>query len=231
VAHLSNWDIILRLVVAALVGGAIGFERETDGQDAGLRTHMMLALGAAVFGVISVGAWDHFQRSANSSVLRIDVTRVASYVPAGIGFVGGGVIVKHAGSVKGLTTAASLWVAGAVGLAAGVGYWFPAAASTLIGFAALAARVPLRRAIGYVSARRATRLTIVLDDNAKPGPVVDALRSLPTVPSQIDIGPGEENGHLEIAAKFSARDHADISALVRELGDLDEVRTVNLGRV
>jgi putative Mg2+ transporter-C (MgtC) family protein len=152
-ADLSNWDIIGRLLLAALVGGAIGFERETDGQDAGLRTHLMLALGAAVFGVVSVGAWDHFNTGTQNSIFRADVTRVASYVAAGIGFVGGGAIVKHAGSVKGLTTAASLWVAGAVGLAAGVGFWLPAVAGTVIGYLSLAARVPLRRIVQYVSDR------------------------------------------------------------------------------
>src|SRR5689334_8784303 len=170
-AHLSNWDIIGRLLLGALVGAAIGFERETDGQDAGLRTHMMLALGAAVFGVISVGAWDHFQTKSANSIYRVDVTRVASYVAAGIGFVGGGAILKHAGSVKGLTTAASLWVAGAVGLASGVGFWLPAVAGTVIAFISLVARMPLRRAIDYVEARRSGRLTIVLDEDANAGDV------------------------------------------------------------
>jgi putative Mg2+ transporter-C (MgtC) family protein len=257
VAQLSNWEIIGRLLLAAVVGGAIGFERETAGQDAGLRTHLMLALGAAVFGEISVGAWDHFQTGTQNSIFRADVTRVASYVAAGIGFVGGGVIVKNAGSVRGLTTAASLWVAGAVGLAAGVGFWLPAVAGTAIGYLSLATRRPLRpaipylsyrraragplvraeraptrrpmrRAIRYVSYRRAGAVTIVLDDDADPGQVVDALRALPVTPRKVSVGEGEQNGNVEIAAEFSPRDQDELSEVMREIGSRRDVRSVRV---
>jgi putative Mg2+ transporter-C (MgtC) family protein len=227
VADLSNWDVIGRLLLAALVGGLIGFERETAGQDAGLRTHLMLALGAGVFGVISVGAWDHFQASTNATNFRADVTRVASYVAAGIGFVGGGAIVKQAGSVKGLTTAASLWVAGAVGLAAGVGFWVPAVAGTVIGYLSLATRRPMRRLIRYVSNRRAGAVTIVLEDGAVPGDVVDALRQLPAPPTRITVGEGEEDRSVEISAEFATNDRDEILEFVREIAERDDVRTVN----
>jgi putative Mg2+ transporter-C (MgtC) family protein len=228
VAELSNWDVIGRLLLAALVGGVIGFERETDGQDAGLRTHMMLALGAAIFGVVSVGAWDHFQAPTDDTNFRADVTRVASYVAAGIGFVGGGAILKHAGSVKGLTTAASLWVAGAVGLAAGVGFWFPAVVGTAIGSLSLALRVPMRRLIRYVSDRRAGAVTILLDDRADVGDVVDALRRLPVAPMHLSVGPGERDSGLEIFVDFGKRDRDDVWRIVREIASREDVRSVNV---
>ena len=94
-------DVIVRLVVAALLGGALGAEREFDGQDAGLRTHLLLCLGAALFGVTSVGAFADFAGDPNETNIRIDVTRIASYVAAGIGFIGGGTILKHRGTVTG----------------------------------------------------------------------------------------------------------------------------------
>jgi putative Mg2+ transporter-C (MgtC) family protein len=227
VADLSNWDVIGRLLLAALVGGLIGFERETAGQDAGLRTHLMLALGAGVFGVISVGAWDHFQASTNATYFRAEVTRVASYVAAGIGFVGGGAIVKNAGSVKGLTTAASLWVAGAVGLAAGVGFWVPAVAGTVIGYLSLATRRPLQRLIRYVSDRRVGSVTIVLERDADPGAVVDALRERALPPMRISVGEGEEHGSIEISAEFASNDRGEILEFVHEISERDDVRTVN----
>jgi putative Mg2+ transporter-C (MgtC) family protein len=227
-AHLSNWDVILRLLLAALVGGAIGFERETDGQDAGLRTHLMLALGAAVFGVVSVGAWDHFQTQTQNSIYRVDVTRVASYVAAGIGFVGGGAIVKNAGAVRGLTTAASLWVAGAVGLAAGVGFWLPAVAGTVIGFVSLAFRRPMRRAIEFVSARRSSGMTIVLSRDADVGHVVDAIRAMAVSPKQIMVGDGENDDAIEIAVRFSPRDRPEIEQALRELAEVDDIRAINV---
>ncbi|MCU1429000.1 MAG: hypothetical protein JWL83_3000 [Actinomycetia bacterium] len=229
-AHLSNWDIVGRLALAVLVGGAIGFERETDGQDAGIRTHMMLALGAAVFGVISVGAWDHFQTQTSNSIFRVDVTRVASYVAAGIGFVGGGAILKHAGTVTGLTTAASLWVAGAVGLSAGVGFWLPAVAGTVLASLALMARFPLRRLVAYVSARRTGRVTILLDRDGDPSRVVDLLRSLPDKPTNIEIGTGENEEQLEIAVRFVVNDADRLMTLAGDLAGLDDVREVNVGR-
>jgi len=228
VAQLSNWEIIGRLLLAALVGGAIGFERETAGQDAGLRTHLMLALGAAVFGEISVGAWDHFQTATQNSIFRADVTRVASYVAAGIGFVGGGAIVKSAGSVRGLTTAAPLWVAGAVGLACGVGFWLPAVAGTVVGLLSLTLRRPLRRAVRYVGARRSGTVTIVLDHDADPGRVVDALRSLPNPPARVMLGHGEDDDQVEIEAVFTPRDRDDLSELVRDIGTRPDVRTVRV---
>jgi putative Mg2+ transporter-C (MgtC) family protein len=227
-AQLSNWDIIGRLLLAAVVGGAIGFERETDGQEAGLRTHLMLALGAAIFGEISVGAWDHFQTGTQNSIFRADVTRVASYVAAGIGFVGGGAIVKNAGSVRGLTTAASLWVAGAVGLACGVGFWLPAVAGTAIGLLSLATRLPLRRALRFVGARRGGAVTVVLEYHADPGRVVDALRSLPHAPTRVTVGMGESDDRVEIAAVFSPHDRAEIANLVRDIGSRDDVVSVNV---
>jgi putative Mg2+ transporter-C (MgtC) family protein len=211
-AHLSNWDIIGRLLLAAVVGGAIGFERETAGQDAGLRTHLMLALGAAIFGEISVGAWDHFQTPTANSIFRADVTRVASYVAAGIGFVGGGAIVKSAGQVRGLTTAASLWVAGAAGLGAGVGFWLPA----------------MRRLIQYVGTRRIGAATIVLDDDADPGRVVDALRALPNPPTKIRLGAGEDDDNVEIEAEFGLRHADEVAEFLQTIGARPDVKAVNV---
>jgi putative Mg2+ transporter-C (MgtC) family protein len=227
-AELSNWDILGRLLLAALVGGAIGFERETDGQEAGLRTHLMLALGAAVFGVISVGAWDHFHDSTGQSNFRADVTRVASYVAAGIGFVGGGAIVKTAGGVRGLTTAASLWVAGSVGLAAGVGFWVPAVAGTVIGYLSLTTRRPLRALVQYVSGRRPGGVTIVLQTDADAGAVVDALLELPIAPTRVGIGTGHQDQHTEVVADFAHRNRDDILSVMKGLASRDDVRSVHV---
>lgn len=136
-------DVIVRLVVAALLGGALGAEREFDGQDAGLRTHLLLSLGAALFGAISVGAFADFAGDPNETNIRIDVTRVASYVAAGIGFIGGGTILKHRGTISGITTATSLWTTAAVGLAMGVGFWVGALTATALALVALRGLKPV----------------------------------------------------------------------------------------
>src|SRR5579884_2809490 len=93
--HLTPGTTALRLGAAALFGAVIGFEREVDGHDAGLRTHVLLALGSALFGALSVGAFGEFVAPRNATDLSIDPTRIASYVAAGVGFLGGGVILKR----------------------------------------------------------------------------------------------------------------------------------------
>src|SRR3954468_10214820 len=120
-AHLSTLVVIGRLAAATGLGLLPGIERELDGHEAGMRTHALLALGAALFGTISVGAFDEFIGSSASNV-SFDPSRVASYVVAGVGFLCAGTILKrdNEAKVKGLTTAASLWVAAAAGLAAGL---------------------------------------------------------------------------------------------------------------
>lgn len=118
----AEWEIVARLGVACLLGGLLGVEREAKGSEAGLRTHMLLSLGAAVFALASVTGFDSFIESGPSNV-RVDPGRIASYVAAGVGFIGGGAILKRDDHVRGLTTAASLWCAAAIGVACGLGLW------------------------------------------------------------------------------------------------------------
>ena len=116
--------VALRLVVAALLGGALGWERERLGKPAGLRTHMLVALGAALFVVASV----------ESGAPVADTTRVVQGIATGIGFVGAGAIIKQTseGDVVGLTTAAGIWLTAAVGVAVGLGrMWIPVLGTTL----------------------------------------------------------------------------------------------------
>ena len=111
-------ELIFRLIVSALLGGMIGFEREYREKAAGFRTHFLVALGSALFMIISVYGFDGTLISDNH---RLDVSRIAAQVVTGIGFIGAGVIVFQKNSVKGLTTAASVWVTAAIGLACGSG--------------------------------------------------------------------------------------------------------------
>lgn len=137
-------EVGLRLVLAMLAGGLIGFDREAEGKDAGVRTHMLLALGAATFGVISVAGFGEFEGDPTETNVTIDVTRVASYVAAGVGFLGGGTILKNADRIQGLTTAGSLWAVSAIGLAAGVGFLAAAVVGTVLAGATLLAEGPVR---------------------------------------------------------------------------------------
>lgn len=141
----------MRLLVAASLGGLLGLQREQHGRSAGLRTHMLLSLGAALFAVVSVSGFDDFLVDDRGSTnVTFDPGRIASYVAAGVGFIGGGTILKRQreGDVKGLTTAASLWVAAAIGVACGLGVWVAPVVAAAIALVSLAVLHPLSERIG-----------------------------------------------------------------------------------
>jgi putative Mg2+ transporter-C (MgtC) family protein len=123
-------QVALRLVVAALLGAAIGFEREFHGHPAGMRTHLLVSLGSAAFTVLSIFAFA--TAGAPSGSAPTDPSRIAAQIVSGIGFLGAGAILKYGSSVRGLTTAASLWATAAVGMAAGAGAWLAALVTTIL---------------------------------------------------------------------------------------------------
>ncbi|MGH3045357.1 MAG: MgtC/SapB family protein [Gaiellaceae bacterium] len=123
------WDILIRLLVAAALTGAIGLERELRDRAAGLRTHMLVGVGSALFTIVSAYGWGDFQFSTAEGVV-FDPTRIAAQIVTGIGFLGAGAIIRQGLSVRGLTTAAGLWVVAAIGMAAGAGYYSAALIAT-----------------------------------------------------------------------------------------------------
>lgn len=118
-----DWVLIFRLVAAGFLGGLIGLEREFRAKEAGVRTHFIVALGSALFMIISEFAFDGKQH---------DAARVAAQVVSGIGFIGAGVIIFQRNVVRGVTTAAGLWVAAAIGLACGDGMYPVAIAASVL---------------------------------------------------------------------------------------------------
>jgi len=114
-------DMMIRLLLSVIFGGSIGYVREIKKKAAGLRTHMLVCLGSALFTIVSI----YMGGSA-------DPTRIAASVVTGIGFIGAGAIFQTGGSVRGLTTAASIWVCAAIGLAVGAGYYDIATFSTIL---------------------------------------------------------------------------------------------------
>lgn len=151
-AVLDTLAIALQIAVAAALGAVVGLERELSAQPAGLRTHMMVALGAVLFTL------------AGTEIFGTDPTRVAAQVVTGIGFLGGGAIVREGFTTRGLTTAASLWVTAAVGLAVGLRAWFAAAFTTAVAFIVLYAIRQFERA--YVRRLHTVDATLTLATGA-----------------------------------------------------------------
>lgn len=124
---ISEWTILFRLVLAAILSGIIGFEREFHGRAAGFRTHILLCIGSALVMLTSMHIFDIYSTRAP-----VDPARIAAGVITGIGFLGAGTIMHSRASVRGLTTAASLWVVAGLGLAAGSGLYFGAIVTTIL---------------------------------------------------------------------------------------------------
>jgi len=208
------------------VGAALGAEREHRGQPAGMRTHALVACGAAIFTLAGAYGFSDVQRGPN-----IDPMRVAAQIASGIGFIGGGVILKEGASVRGVTTAASLWAAAAVGLAVGAGLLIAAAGSVAIIIALLVGLRHVRDRLGpHLGA--ALRVVIVRYDRGHGtlGPVLDALRDAGAHVEDLSI----DDHHVEGA------DVRDVRVLVRtgrvdaleravaDLGHLPEVRSAHM---
>src|SRR5204863_375543 len=162
-----SWDeALLRIALAGVLVGMIGLGRELREREAGLRTHLLVAVGAALFTIAGAYGFDS---------VRTDPTRVAAQIVSGVGFLGAGAIIRQGFSIRGLTTAATLWVVAAIGMAAGAGYYSAATITTAVALVSLG---PLRvAAYKIVRLRRGEvgQVLIQLPTGQSPAGVVDAI--------------------------------------------------------
>jgi putative Mg2+ transporter-C (MgtC) family protein len=188
--ELSLAELALRVGLAAGLGAAIGVERELREREAGLRTHLLVSVGAALFTMVSAYAWTDW-RFSNEDGLVFDPTRIAAQVVTGIGFLGAGAIIRQGLSVKGLTTAATLWVVAAIGMASGVGYYWPALVTTAL---VLVSLWPLRILAFRLSARNRPeegRLAVELPAGTSAVSVLEAVENAGADVSSLEF---EEEG-------------------------------------
>jgi putative Mg2+ transporter-C (MgtC) family protein len=133
---LSHAEMVARIACGAAFGGVIGYERDVHQRPVGLRTHLIVAMTAATFMVIS-SQFVYWQRYGHDDLVTVDSSRIAASVVSGIGFLAGGAILRNGFTIQGLTTAAGLWLVAAIGLCAGGGMYVESVAATLVGVAAL----------------------------------------------------------------------------------------------
>jgi putative Mg2+ transporter-C (MgtC) family protein len=163
-------EAVVRILLVALLAGAVGVERELRDQEAGLRTHMLVGIGAALFVIVGNYAWADLSFGSQPGVV-LDPSRVVAYVVTGVGFLGAGAILKNGGSIRGLTTAASLWVVAAIGVSVGAGEYVLGIFATAV---VLVSLWPVRQTARYLGLRgsRGKRLELVLDPGTSIGEIV-----------------------------------------------------------
>ncbi len=219
-----NWDeSLLRLVLAAVLGGAIGVERELREREAGLRTHLLVSVGSALFTIVSAYGFHAFLTSGQS-VVRADPTRIAAQIVTGIGFLGAGAIIRQGLSVRGLTTAATLWVVAAVGLASGAGYYSAAVITTAL---VLVALYPLRIVAYRVLVRfrpEDGRLLVELPAGRSPGDVIDEVERSGARLESIEVS--QEGDRRRLALDVALPHGTEIPALVARIADVEHVTEV-----
>jgi putative Mg2+ transporter-C (MgtC) family protein len=199
-----------------VLGGAIGLERELDEKSAGLRTHILVSLGAALFTLVSAYGFRDFL-TQGGAVVRADPSRIAAQIVTGIGFLGAGVIFRQGLNVRGLTTAASLWMVAAVGMAAGAGFW---SASVIGTAAALICLRPLEWAKNRLLPQRAPDILLVdLTDEGSTREVLGALEESSAV-----LGLRRDGHRLEIEISIERGRKTWLLEELTSLPDVHEAR-------
>lgn len=164
---------LLRIIVASVLGAVVGLERDIHGRAAGLRTNLLVSLGAALFMIISEAVATAYGAASATTALRADPARIAAQVVSGIGFLGAGAIIKHGFSIRGLTTAASMWTVAAIGMAAGAGYFELAVVATV---AALLSLIVLNRFERLYAKDSYRTLTVAASIDTQISTLIDAVK-------------------------------------------------------
>ncbi|MDQ4058479.1 MAG: MgtC/SapB family protein [Actinomycetota bacterium] len=223
---LEWWELALRLLGAAAFGGLIGFEREYSDQPAGFRTHILVTLGAALFTI--AGAYGAVAFAGGDAV-RFDPTRVAAQVVTGIGFLGAGAILRQGINIRGLTTAASIWVSASIGVAVALGYWTAAAFTTGIALGSLLLLRPVGRVVVRSLRKSVIKVVVDIEPRARLGKVNDELDRLQANVQTMRVV-GEADGERQIVMSLELPSHLEPAELVDALREIDGVNEVDSSR-
>src|ERR1700722_3597688 len=213
-------EMVLRLALAAIVGSIVGLERERVESAAGLRTHALVCVGSALLMLVSMFG---FGDAVHPPAVVLDPSRVAAQIVSGIGFLGAGVIIFRREIIRGLTTAASIWVVAAIGMAIGGGLYLGAVTATALALGILAVMKPIEQRIA--ASRRPAVLQMTVNRNrTSPAEVLNWLRSDAGLsPQRVETRANKEPEKTRIQMTFAPRDGARVLAVVPRVVDLPGV--------
>jgi len=221
---ISFLEILLRLGLALIFGAIIGLERESTEHTAGLRTQALVALGSSLFTIISAYGFTSFLGIPH---IQIDPTRIASYIVAGIGFLGAGSIFRDQQRVRGLTTAATVWLVAAVGMACGAGLLLTAVAATIMALIILILLRYVERIflLGHSSETQYLHIEATPVSGQLTGQVYDAFARAGITVEKLTVRPDQEVDAVIVACRIP--NAATLSQVIGDLRALPEVRAVH----
>ena len=217
------WELILRLLAATAMGAARGIEREYHAKEAGLRTHLLVALGSCLFMLLSVYGFDFMLGHDHVS---FDPSRIASQVVTGIGFIGAGTIILQKQVVRGLTTAAGLWVTAAIGLACGNGMYWIALITTAIVLVSLGL---INIYLPYLSQRERT-ITFLVEDYVVLTEVLENLRREKIIVLNYEMhkDADENNGKMLVSIEIRMKKYDNLKEITSILKNFEKVELVQV---
>ncbi len=225
---ISHWEMLLRITVAALLGGVIGAERDIHRRQAGLRTHLIVSMASGTFMVVSAH-FVYFQHYVAGQLVEVDTSRIAASVVAGVGFLGGGSILRTGATVQGLTTAAGLWLVAAIGLCAGSGMYVESVYVTAIGLFALTI-------LRVLEDKNVVRRRVVLTLDATPGEratkpfeaVTEGLRVLHAKVLDLDYHEDRASRRTSLSFDILLPESLELGRVVSVLDGVEGVREVQV---
>ncbi len=225
---ITHWEMLLRITLAAFLGGVIGAERDIHRRQAGLRTHLIVAMASGTFMVVSAH-FAYFQHYVPGQLVNIDTSRIAASVVAGVGFLGGGSILRTGATVQGLTTAAGLWLVAAIGLCAGSGMYAESVYVTVIGLCALTflrvledKKIIRRRVVLTFDGTQGGRANNPLD------PVTAKLRTLKATVLDIDYHEDRVARRTSLSFDILFPESIEVAQVVSALDMVENIREVQV---
>jgi putative Mg2+ transporter-C (MgtC) family protein len=234
--ELSLQESILRLFLALLLGSVVGMEREFTQQSAGLRTHILVCLGATVFTIVSItdmGQGLTYINADPNTTFRLvrDPARIAAQIVPGIGFIGGGAVLRHGANIRGLTTAASLWMMASIGMLLGVGSYQLAIVATLFSFLVLFIIGGLERTMfkKYLKKFNLLKVQVTAQESSVSAIEQWLERSFPSKTLEVKLQRHPESQTVSISYNIDLRGlHTDVNVLSRNLNALEGVTNASI---
>lgn len=218
---MSVYEIIFKLALACILGALIGLERESLNRPAGLRTYTLVCVGSALAMIVSIDIYMQYYQTVNA-----DPGRIAAQVISGIGFLGAGTIMREGASVRGLTTAAGLWVVACIGLAVGAGLYIPAVVTTVLILFVLIYFIRFEQF--FTGLREYKGLVMVVEDRpGQVGTIGSILGDMGVLIKNIQLNRAEDENNLEVELLVELPSGMKISDVIEELSIMKELKSID----